>query len=317
MNKIVLLMISLFLSLENYGFQTHSVHSLAQAELALIEQDYKEALTQLRKTAINHPSDTIIQKRVFEVFEKIMTESKGKVNLDWELPESITRLRLQTQRKDNGKSYKISLKGNHRELLSVKQLRLTQFPERVLLDKSKGIGDWWEESDSLYGGGQYFELKSKNLKKPVQDGLYFIYLELSNGDKVDGWVFLNRGGTSSSNPIIDVPVRGQKFSNTIPFFQWQNFKSPEYKKFERRHLALFVSKSEAPKYSWDPYWLYFPGHARETKISYGDNKKTGLPPAKNLTPGRYVFILNYHESYQMGPITVQRTSRTRKPFHVE
>lgn len=283
---------------------------LDNAHEAYVKGDFAKLTTEIREAL--KEQDAVVTRNALALLAKAY-EVRGGAGLpvDWKLPPEIREMKVAVSRVHSPQSdeYGIEIRGAQTEKGMIRQLQLVRYPDHVVLDKQRGVGEWTEELDP--DNGPEYELDGARSAGPVPEGLYLVNLELKTGAVTRGWVIVS-DLVSTETPVVTAPFVGQTFSTGNPSFRWTDFRSPQYKSHELRTLWLGVAR---PSPTWTEVWSHFFVHPRLTETTIGlDPEAHG---AKALENGRYTFYVNYKESRRLGDVLMQRKSVTATPFFVK
>ena len=304
-SKIPLILTLLFISTAHASWFSgnSSPNPLIDAHKAFLDGNFKDVAANIKRLYESESGEVAIQNGM-ELLEKTYLEvGKNGIPVNWTLPNEIKKLNIDIGRRQLPDQVDYSFKVLGRSSTThkiIKNLTITDFSGNVILDKKSGAGDWW--TSSKQGEEEEFELASYDMKKPQKEGLYFINARFSNGTEWRAWFILS-GQLSSDSPAMSSPSVGETFRTQNPTLEWEDFRSPEYKTYERRTLWLGVSELGPYKQVFS-LWRGYP------------NVETAVIN-KNLKDGKYRIILNYTEKRNFGGIVLGRASTTIRPFFVD
>ncbi|MHB8877228.1 MAG: hypothetical protein ACYC8T_26315 [Myxococcaceae bacterium] len=251
--------------------------------------------------------DAAAQSNLLELLDKVFEVRKGApLPVDFEVPPELSRLRVLARHGEDardGKSwYQLDL-GAEAKPGTLRNIRIERYPSTVLIDKRAGIGAWEEtpEGPSLDIWGA-----SECGQTPVPDGLYLITIEIEGKPKVSGWFALNHH-SSSALPYLNAPTPGSEQGAT-PVFQWEDFRSPENRPWERRVAALLVFELASDKLVWTD----FIEGASRTESAVGRDGEG----AARLAAGSHRGTLRFMEGRRFGDLHLARDSSVRTIFTV-
>jgi len=303
------------LGLAAQGFFADSDGNLVRAHEAYLAGDLRTMADSLHKSLEDHPGDTTVRDNALALLEKAYeTADGGDIPVNWRLPEEITTMRVSVKYSArNSGEYNFRVYGTTVHDKAIAQLQVVQAPDRVVLDKQAGIGEWYDQSkiDTL---DHVFELQSRKSRVPVEAGLYLLNVTLADGTQTKGWFLLDAGVNSSATPRVDVPSTDQVFTTGNPQFSWQDFKSPQYQPYEGRSIWVGVSRAEPPNYDWDEVWGSFEAPPTQEQITIDSHGDPGSLP--KLNNGHYSFFIDFHERKKFGDLTISRDSITVRNFQV-
>ncbi len=303
MNKRITTIIAITIAAPAFAGGWFSDDSLGRAHHAYLKGDFKTMTAEVRETLKGN--DPTASKNAIELVEKAYETSGGNLPCDWKLPPGVKAMRiaLKHHHRPERDDFALKISGAAPHGL-IKNLRLTRYPDTVMLDKATSLGEWAEEDD-LEDGPEY-SLDGPRGNEPAAEGLYLVDIELASGSVTHGWFILS-GMLSSETPSVAVPSVGQSFSTVNPTLRWQNFRSPEYRPFERRGLWLGVAQMDPPSFQWKLAWSKWLADPELTEITVGP---------KALDKGRYFFYVAYSEKRGFGDLRLGRESVTVTPFTV-
>lgn len=289
-----------------------NVKALAKAHQAYLGRDYKAMTKAVHEVLADGGAGAVERKNVLSLLNRAFTENGGKLPADWSLPANLNSLKFKHYRKDlpDGIEYSYELAVNGLEADSVSNLKLVKFPSEILLDREAGIGEWSTEAD---GDAYYFGIYGGDRSRPLPDGLYLFTITLKDGSKVEGW-FPLEDLTSSASPVVSSPGVGQTFDSANPEMSWEDFRSPEYKSYERRLLGLGVGRLDGPNGAWQDVWSHHEADPTRTTAVVGVLADSQGP--SSLEDGKYWLSITYGEQRQFGDLKMRRGSRTARPFFV-
>lgn len=308
--------IILALSLNVYAttFFGSEDEALSKAHIAYLKKDFKTMALELKNVLMQSSNDLQVKENVFSLLRASSDYRKQEgIPADWRLPDEILKMNVGIRFVQKSEArYLLAIQGDVVKPGLFKQLKLTRFPDQVVLDKQAGIGRWEEQTyaDRKPEYGFY----SEKSREPVPGGLYILRVELQNGKSVDGWFLIDDGRNSTAAARIAVPSDGETFRTGNPTFHWADFHSPQYQPYERRGLWMAVSRSEPPKYEWDMVWDLWNGSPNISEVTIG--KEDEANGVSKLEPGHYIFVLKYSERTRFGDVNISRDSITQRPFMV-
>jgi hypothetical protein len=286
---------------------------LNKAHAAFLKHDYRQLALQVKAVFMDEGSDEAAKRNSLELLERAYESSHGSIPVDWKLPSGISSLKVTLRRSQGPKAEAFALKigGNAATKNSLKQVQLVRYPNQVVLDKGKQLGEWTEQEEP--GDGIYFELDGPRTSEPAAEGLYLINLETTAGQVTSGWFILSNM-LSSDTPVLRTPVPGQLFTTRTPTMRWDDFKSPEYKNYEWRGLWAAVVKDDGSA-DWSEIWHMDEHNPVTTEVSIGASPE-GQGVSK-LEDGKYRFYVSYKENRRFGPLRLGRQSVSFAPFQVK
>jgi hypothetical protein len=292
-----------------------STEPLYRAHESFLRKDMRSVALNLKELFQDTRADETEKKNGLALLEKAYAYRNGSgIPVDWRLPVEITKLKATVIyfRKPHEENYGFKVAGTAVALGTVKQLKVTRYPDQVVLDKQAKVGEWEEEVDP--DDGPSFELDGPHSVKPVEEGLYLVHMELANGNNFDAWFILSNMA-STDTPVVRTPCVGETFTTRNPTFKWEDFKSPEYQGHESRSIWMTAVKAEPPGFDWIQAWTMYEGDPIRTQATIG-LEKDGVG-VKQLENGRYNFYLGYKEQRRFGELRLGRQSFTVTPFHIK
>lgn len=285
---------------------------LAKVHSAYLAGDFKKMTSEMKKTFEAYPNDPQVKENVFAVLQKAYEiGGKGAVPVDWSLPDDITSFKASVRITEKDEpQYFFKIYGNTVKGKYIKQLKVTRFPNQVILDKEAGVGEWEEERNNKEPD---FGFQTAKSRQAIPGGLYSFYLEMADGQFTDGWFLMEDDINSTATPRVTVPASNEVFQTGNPTFRWADFTSPQYKNTERRSVWMGVSRSEAPYYQWDIQWEMFKFDPRVEEVIVGSPDGEGV---NKLSNGNYVFVIKYNERRNFGDLIISRDSAVIRSFSV-
>jgi hypothetical protein len=99
-----------------------------------------------------------------------------------------------------------------------------------------------------------------------------------------------------------------------PVFEWEDFRSPEYKPYERRSFNLHVGRVTETAPYWEGLWDFYLGSPNETQVVVGKDSRA---KELKLEDGEYWVTFQYVEARAFGPLKIRRASRTTRQMLVK
>jgi hypothetical protein len=298
-----------------YFLESQVPTEVQAAHESFLMGEFDKMAVQIKRALMAYPYDAGIQRDLLDLYDKAY-ELKGfsAISPDWQAPKGVHWIGVSAKKIYQSQrgtiDYRIGLSFDHDKELDVEQARVVKYPNEVILDKERGVGDWDEspEGDRMLS----FWIGSEYLKRSISEGLYLLEIKLKGQETVHGWFLFSRVNATES-PEVSVPTKRQVFSTGNPTFQWKNFVSSEYRSYEKRKITLVVFRNANGVK--DNTWS-FSHEANLTSATVGTSGE-GEIGAKTLRPDEYVLHLNYRERRQFGDLTVSRESVTQTPFSVK
>lgn len=296
----------------NFLNQDTTVPALNKASAAYLAGDFKKMTVEIKNVFLAQPNDPLIKENAFELLNKAYQVSGERgIETDWHLPSEITNMKISVRRDQNDvPKYALTIYGNLTASGMIKQLRVTHFPDQVIMDKLAGIGDFSDEEDAKTPGFFYV---GNNNHEPIPTGLYLLRVELINGKVVDGWFLIDEDMNATANPDVTAPAMGQVFQTGNPTFRWLNFQTPQYKPYETRSVWIGVSKVTSSDHN-DQKWILHQNSPILQEATIGSTVD-GIGVRK-LDDGRYFFQIKYHERKRFGDVLIGRDAMTTRAFSV-
>lgn len=290
---------------------THS--ELDAAHEAYLNGKPKEMTLHLRNVLMENPNESV-KRNALELLQAAYANYGARdISPDWKLPQEIRKLKLGIRRVEKRQeiSYTVKLSGNTAQKNVIKSLSLIKYPNTTVLETNK-IGEYSESPEANSAEGIYFELVGPDTDVPASEGLYLLNIELNNGNKTNGWVIVT-DMLSTETPKVTVPSYNQIFSTSTPTFQFEDFKSPQYKANERRSVWMGAIKLTPPAYQWFETWGLWTDQLPKTQATVGSEGYVGT----SLPPAHYLFCIVYAEERRFGDVRLGRESQTATPFSVK
>jgi len=287
--------------------------ALAVAHDAYLDNDFRAMSVAIKHTFLDPAASALSKRNALDLLQKAYEVGRGRVPADWHLPRALKRVKVNQIRKEEPEklTFELQIAGNCAKEDVPVQIRLVQAPDKVLLDRKAGIGVWTVETDDE---GVYFEIEGNESARPAPDGLYFLDIEMPDGEVSHGW-FMMSDMVSSDTPRVHSPKPGAILNTSNPTVTWDDFQSPQYKPYERRSLGVWVvaiDMSQTPP--WSVAWSLWSGKADITTTTVGADPKGDRQV--QLPDGNYWVGVNYGERRRFGDIVLVRKSRTSRPFSV-
>jgi hypothetical protein len=264
-------------------------------------------------TTVLQQGDTVENRNALKLLEKAYAVNNGNLPSDFKLPSEILRLRIFVRRRLNEDTrFRLGIRGATKEKGTVTQIQVIRYPDKVVLDKNGGVGEWNENYDAE-DKSYYISLTGAKEQNPIPSGLYFIHMKLSNGKTIDGYVILSNLNASTSPEIVS-PYNGETVTTSQPTLKWKNYLSPQHQGSEKRYVSVDVyENSEVNDYKdvWN-FWEEDP-HSEQATVG----QKEGGAGDKLLADGPFSISLNFQERRKFGDIYVSRESQANRNFYVK
>jgi len=284
--------------------------ALQRASAAYLQRDFAAMTTELHELLSSPELDSVERQSALELLHQAYAQNGGSLPADWQVPDGIANLKFKELRREGAEDigYGCVLSGGLIESNALKQVQVVGYPDHVILDRQKGIGEWTVEKEN--GGGFSFALRSDDQAQPMADGLYLISFEMQDGRQASGW-FIVSDLLSTASPVLESPAVGETVTTSNPVLHWQDFHSPEYKPNERRFAGVSVGH---PGGTWPTVWDLW--EADPSRVSAVVGGESGWPQLI-LEDGAYYCTVSYQEQHVFGPIKLRRDSRTTRRFFVK
>lgn len=287
---------------------------LRRAHESFLGGRFQAMAAHLKEVFEDSSSDDVTRRNALELLHKAYAaKNGGSIPVDWKLPKEIEDMKINVRhaRKPERDTYVLKASGTGSDKGIVAQIQIVQYPDRIVLDKEAGLGEWTESYDPE--DGHYFELDGDSQAEPPAEGLYLLNLRLRDGRVTKGWFILS-DLVSSETPTVRTPAVGEQFSTRNPTFRWLDFHSPEFQSHERRTLWVGISAPKPPDFTYNEVWSRYEANPATTETTIGvDPLGKGL---KELPDGRYVTHIGYKEIRRFGDLRLARQSMTILPFSV-
>jgi hypothetical protein len=289
--------------------------SLQNAHKAFVAGHMKAMVQHI--TTVLQSGDGPESKNALKLMNKALEVNNGNLDADFPLPEEIEGMRVFVSRRSSeyDDTYRVGMKISSKVQIGVTQMKLVRYPDTVVADKQAKIGKWEENYDEKY---KEYSFKVSGVKQndPIQEGLYFIQLELTNGKKADGYVILT-DMNASTLPELQSPYVGEVYKTAVPTFKFKNYFSPEYKPNERRNLSLGIGQDLTEwKDVWE-IWVPIPT-LEQTTVCAKPSEGEVSTECNHLEDGKYSLYLNYQERRRYSnKIQLSREASISRAFSVK
>lgn len=289
---------------------------LTRVSEAYLAGDLGRMAVEIKNALAAQPNDPVVRENVLGLLRKAYeTAGQNGIPADWHLPDEITKMKItvRTAHKDLPE-YTLKVYGDVTALGVIRQLRVTRFPDQVVLDKLAKVGEFEDSVDSLDKTLEY-NYESPKSHQPVPTGLYLLHIELASGKATEGWFIVDDDMNATATPDVAAPAVGETFATGNPTFRWTNFQSPQYKPYEMRALWMGVSTSEPPAYDWNKKWELYERNPTVQEATVGVTAEgQGVSKLEN---GRYLVVIDYHERKRFGDVLIGRDCATSRQFTVK
>lgn len=293
-------------------YQDPAEASLKEAFKAYENYDLKSMVKEVKKVLVNENASTMSRQHAISLWKKAMHKN-ARLPADWKLPETITSLKINVERRRVGDKvkYEMNLKGESTQADYIDQLQVIKFPNKVLIDKKNEIYREWEEE--IWDGTPEFKGSSARQPEKFVQGLYLINIDTVDGKEIRGW-FVLTDENSTDTPEVYRPNFDETLEGPNPVVSFEDFKSPEYGGFEYR--GLWVGVTRLYDDSWVYLWGHYEGNPKRTSVKLGAVSENSLEKV-SLLPGRYWLTVKYTEMKKFGDLKIGRASREAKEFKVK
>lgn len=315
---------------------------LSAAHEAYLEGRFQDMIEAAKKALMQRPDDQSLRKNISQLLDAAYAQgAQDRFDPGWALPPGVAPLAFTLKRVGwkSGESWQYVLwfGGLSDNPEAVEQIRLVRFPDKVVFDKSAGVGSW-SETKSPAAGKTFFGISRSLGQTPPQDGLYQFELRLAGDPKVHAGWFIAFNMASKKSPALTAPLPGENFATGNPSFRWPPFSSASSRAYESKLTQVSVAANAADcekTYVWEAYGG---GGLTETAVSAApapscadlDSKPLGETEIDagrlagtlfhtgedELSEGSYVVDLKYLERKTFGPLQLKRYSITSMPFSV-
>lgn len=255
------------------------------------------------------------KENLFAVLAKIRDwESKhgAILPLGWDLPHDILTIVASNRRVAHPAldrtQFGISLYGVLRDDISIDQIQLIQYPNKVILDKQAGIGNW-NYNQRSQSRPATFSLGIDNLGESAKPGLYLMNIKIQNQPMVKGWLIMSRV-QAASTPQVKSPQINEIYHTNQPTIRWKNFESDDLKPMEQRKRKIHIHDAASDEGRWFFSEIYAD---RSEEIKIGSPRAQGVTELRN---GNYRFEISFEERRFFGGFLIGREAATQIPFSV-
>jgi len=292
------------------GLATQGQTALSEAHKFRVEGKFGDMTNAVRDALRASANDPAIAKNASKLLRAAALESRRPLPMDWTVPDGMSNVKLTQSRREraNGSvGWKLRIQADLVAAGVVQQLQIVHYPNRIILDKQAGIGEWIEGN---WQGQPFFTLTSGSEATSFPEGLYLLNITMTSGTSVLGWFVLSDLEADSS-PIVTSPRSGEVLNSASPEVTWENWYSSHYRTDERRSAFLGIRAVNAQG-EWTDAWETFWSNDIPTSARVGDGGN-GVP---SLVNGDYVAVLNIREAYRFGDIRMRREGSRLVPFKV-
>lgn len=251
--------------------------------------------------------DPLMEKNLMQLVEQAFVVNHGHIPGEFRLPSTVKKFKLEQRRTEirSEIGYAIECGGVATEGRKVRELKLTRYPDEVVLDWHDSRFEHAEDD----GGGFY--VKRVNTV-PVPEGLYKVTLTLDDGSGSEAWIPVV-DWASDRSPVVVQPTPDQAYNNGNPVASWNEYSSGD-RGYSYRGFGAEIIYNDAPDYRWDKKWGLY---AKEgSRLQYTVGREPGGNGVSVLGKGRYLFSLTYTEDRSVGDLTVAKSAAERVPFYV-
>jgi hypothetical protein len=193
----------------------------------------------------------------------------------------------------------------------IEQLQIIRYPNDVVIDKLNAVGEWEEEIES--DGSPHFKGQAKKAEARVPAGLYLLNIVLKDGTRTDGWFALDDDMNASTSPKLYQPTAHQELQSNHPVIKFEEYRSPEYKPYEKRSVIAHVETPE-----WQTLWwggFNYPDDEIATSLTLGSENSDHQ--TYDFADGKYWLGFGFRESHRFGDLKIMRVSKISRPFKVK
>jgi hypothetical protein len=232
--------------------------------------------------------------------------------VDWRLPTEVSYLKLAVNRISFDRpAYRMQMNLDVPNEEDLEQVKLTRYPEDVIIDKVGSIGEMSVEEGA--NGESFFWFGTDYEGDAPKDGLYLLDIKIKDKPLVQGWVILN-DLVASQSPRVFSPAPGTVVRDSHPTFDFENFRTPEYVQGQRRNLSLRVRVSQ-PGSEMPPRWEAKVEEPALTRATLGVAPTVG-EGLEELSDGDHRLHVIYEERMNFGPVLLGRQAASVVPFRV-
>jgi len=295
----------------NKGLDKNNV--LNQAHESYLEGDFRQTLMNIKIGLEQFDRDPIMKKNLLGLYADLLHTGKLKnIDLGWTLPPEVLNLRLSIEREsDQDVLYFLTLSGDIMEENIVKSIKITRYPDLVVVDSENKIGRFREHRDQISSKLSFVARTQKTTLK-TQPGLYTADITTKNGNSVKAWFIVDDSMNASVSP--EFKKLSTNFKNGLPHFAWKELTTPEYNPKEKRELYFEISKNIEPS-NWKAAWSIWESTPQTTEIQVGKTK----PELSNELPlenGSYMALLQFIETTRLGNIRINRKTTQTSDFKI-
>jgi hypothetical protein len=295
---------------------------LVRANEALREGDSNQAIKEIKEALENNPGRSITANAM-QLYDQIIAAGGGSsFEHEWSLPPGLTRMQVKQRHyapisSGDNDLYILIIKIDGAELGLLDNFVVTKHPDRVILDKARGIGIFEEFHDTDDGadhGANVYRVKGRS-DQPLEEGLYTFSITMKNGQRLENGWFILSDILSLESPPVSSPALKQVFTTGNPTFTVDNFFSSNFKEQEIRHRYIVMSRPTAQEDDWEIFWYFFKDPPKEREIVLNFSPRShGLA---ELPTGRYGFHLVFSEQFKVGNIMMGREGANNVDFQVK
>lgn len=290
--------------------------SINKAHESYLEGDFRQTLMNIKTGLEQFDRDPIIKKNLLSLYANLLHSGKLKdLDLGWSLPEEISNLRLNIHREtDEEVLYFLNFSGHIPESNSIKNLKITRFPDLVIFDKENKVGRFREYQD-LNNAKLSFTARSQKTTLKVQPGLYNVDISTTKGNSAKIWFIIDDSMNASVSPEFKQFPKNKVFTNGLPHFSWSDLTTPEFHPKEGRELYFEISKNSGSS-NWESLWNIWENSPKTMKVELGKTKPevTAQLPLEN---GSYMALIQFMETTRLGSIKMSRRTTQIRDFKIE
>lgn len=299
-----LMMMGVLGALSLTSFAKTSEEALMAAHEAYRSEKPGKAARELKYVFERAHENPAVTENALELYDALK-ESGKDVQMDWTIPSEIGRVKVKFRSglRSDRRSFDLQVNVDMKTKAAIENLQVVKFPDHIVLDPKAGVGRAEEEYDSEYDDYQN-RFNTSRYPAPLETGLYFLTISLKSGTVVKGWFLTTESSFASTHINLKTPAVGETVEGSNIQLEFDDYKSPEYKPFEKRSFYTEIGRIEGSGYKrvWDK-WI---GHPNLERVVVN----------KELTPGNYNLWLSYKEKHRLGDLHLQRQIFVSRPFKV-
>lgn len=277
--------------------------ALKEAHQNFILKKYKKMSLNLKEVFTFSNGNKEIEDNAYKLLNNAFKVREGKkIPTDWKKPEDFKYIKVTFRKEANPGSglsrFRINLSGEFKNNIELDQIKVTQYPNKVLLNKEKGKGyfEYWIKDNERYG-----LYMGRVITQANTSGLFYIDIKVKDHELQRHWVIVNPASFSKL-PKVTYPQDADVIEGSFTG-KWKNFVSSDYQDFERRKLHVKIKELRGENRKTP--WRFFENNPiRSTlHLSEGEFKEP-------LKPGLYLYSVDYSERRKFGDFKIGRDYRT-------